>query len=51
MSWRPGLPLAVAGFVPALIALRTPSWFSPQRLDAEFADIHSLFSGYGLAPR
>jgi len=27
-----------------------PVWFSPQRLEAKFPDLHALFTGYGLAP-
>ena len=50
MNWRPGLPVAVAGFVATLIAMTYAAWFSPQRLEAKFPDLHTLFSGYGLAP-
>ena len=50
MNWRPGLPVAVAGFVATLIAMTYAAWFSPQRLEAKFTDLHTLFTGYGLAP-
>ena len=50
LNWRPGLPVAVAGFVATLIAMTYAAWFSPQRLEAKFPDLHTLFSGYGLAP-
>ncbi len=50
LNWRPGLPVAVAGFVATLIAMTYAVWFSPQRLEAKFPDLHTLFSGYGLAP-
>jgi ABC-type branched-subunit amino acid transport system permease subunit len=50
MNWRPGLPVAVAGFVATLIAMTYAAWFSPQRLEAKFPDLHTLFTGYGLAP-
>ena len=42
--------MAVAGFVATLIAMTYAAWFSPQRLEAKFPDLHTLFSGYGLAP-
>ncbi len=50
LTWRPGLPVAVAGFVATLIAMTYAVWFSPQRLEAKFPDLHTAFSGYGLAP-
>ena len=50
LNWRPGLPVAATGFVITLIAMTYPVWFSPQRLEAKFPDLHALFTGYGLAP-
>lgn len=50
MNWRPGLPVAAAGFLLALIAMTYSVWFSPQRLNIKFTDLHSTFSGYGLSP-
>ena len=34
----------------APIAEDAMALFSPQRLEAKFPDLHTLFSGYGLAP-
>jgi len=50
LNWRPGLPVAATAFVITLIAMTYPVWFSPQRLEAKFPDLHALFTGYGLAP-
>ena len=44
MAWRPGLPLAAAGIVLALLALTTATWFSPLRLDKAFRATGTLFA-------
>jgi ABC-type branched-subunit amino acid transport system permease subunit len=50
MSRWPGLPLVAAGVAAGLCAFTFVAWFSPLRLNANFSDTHSLFSGTGLTP-
>jgi ABC-type branched-subunit amino acid transport system permease subunit len=47
-GWRPGLPLAAAGIVLAVIAFTDAAWFAPQTNNWDFTTTHTKFEGTGL---